>query len=227
MADGPVSQRRCRCSWHAWTRTAAGRRTWRLRHEKRCGREKRRTPPPAARQARSVPGPPPTPSRAERQRWPHPRFESGWPPWVHTACGTPVVRSRPIPAPYASWRSLSRYQPVVVPFIPPPLSGHRATAPADRVSNAHDHGSQGGKSSLTTAPTHVLQTSPASDGPAHFPHPGHPWPASDGNQECEATNDTQPPDPQTYSRRHSPDKPGCTLQPWNPEAINPGAPYMT
>src|SRR5674476_399097 len=160
------------------TRTAAGRRTWRLRHEKRCGREKRRTPPPAARQARSVPGPPPTPSRAERQRWPHPRFESGWPPWVHTACGTPVVRSRPIPAPYASWRSLGRYQPVVVPFIPPPLSGHRATAPADRVSNAHDHGSQGGKSSLTTAPTHVLQTSPASDGPAHFPHPGHPWPAN-------------------------------------------------
>src|SRR5665811_549478 len=76
-------------------------------------------------------------------------------------------------------------------------------------------------------PTHVLQTSPASDGPAHFPHPGHPWPASDGNQEREATNDTQPPDPQTYSRRHSPDKPGCTLQPWNPEAINPGAPYMT
>jgi hypothetical protein len=36
-----------------------------------------------------------------------------------------------------------------------------------------------------------------------------------------------PPDPQTYSRRHSPDKPGCTLQPWNPEAINPGAPYLT
>ena len=129
MADGPVSQRRCHCSWHAWTGTAASPRTWRLRHEKRCGREKRRTLPPAARQARSVPGPPPTLSRAGRQRWPRPRFESGWPPWVHTAAGIPVVRSRPIPAPYASWRSLSRYLPVVVPLIPPPLSGHRAATP--------------------------------------------------------------------------------------------------
>ena len=44
------------------------------------------------------------------------------------------------------------------------------------------------------------------DGPSHFPHPGHPWPAGCGNQieRGQALTDL----PQSRSRRHPPDQPG-------------------
>src|SRR6266487_5514277 len=66
-------------------------------------------------------------------------------------------------------------------------------------------------------------------GPAHFPHPGHPWPSQEWQSDVrgQVLQDL----PQTGSRRHPPDQPGMTMQPLGTRPrdgfTGAGVPYMT
>ena len=74
-----------------------------------------------------------------------------------------------------------------------------------------------GRHAPTAAPTHVLQPAPDLDGPSHFPHPGHPWPAGCGNQiERGQTPPGPPPEPISTP---PPGPAGMTMQPWDPSPV--------
>jgi hypothetical protein len=76
----------------------------------------------------------------------------------------------------------------------------------------HDHGPKATASATGTDDgSHSgTATGPSPEGPGHFPHPGHPWPAKGGNQINGAWRSRRP---QRPTQRHPRNQPGCACNP--------------
>ncbi len=120
-----------------------------------------RSPPPAGCPPASRPAPPPRP----RSGCPRPARPCAWPPWFPR---------RRVPVPCELWRCPGRQRPaaggssrllqVAYRIAPARPQGRRTVRPRSQAATA----SRGSHSCAATGLG--LQ------GPAHFPHPGHPWP---------------------------------------------------